>query len=45
MTDQTGHTQASGINNLLYVDYRAALMQARGKCWSTLTLSPGLGTW
>jgi len=32
VTDQIGHTQASGTNNSLCIDYRAALMEARGKC-------------
>ena len=46
VTDQLGHTQASDTNNSLCIDYRAALMEERGKCWSTLKMAPssGLGT-
>jgi len=40
VTDQIGHIQASahGTNNSFCIDNRAALMEARGKCWSTLKL-------
>jgi len=46
VTDQIGHIQASGTNNSLWIDYRTALMKARGTCWYApkITFSPGLGT-
>ena len=45
VTDQIGHTQASGTNNSFCMDYPADLMEARSKYWSTLKMapSPGLG--
>ena len=40
VTDQIGHPQASDTNNLLCIDYRAALMRARSTCRLTLKMTP-----
>jgi len=40
ITDQIGHTQANDTNNSLCTGYRGTLMEERGKCWSTLKMTP-----